>query len=105
MASFDDYVVNHLEDIRSYKNWYETQRFIVLALAGEVGELANFVKKEWRGDGDKSADIIKELADIHNYTAMLAKLYEVNLDDIGVDKFIEVEKRPTYKGRLTHAKH
>ena len=70
-------------------------RFFALALCGEAGELANFIKKDWRGDtGDRSADIVKELADVANYTFILAMALDVDLEKAMLDKFIEVDARP-----------
>lgn len=47
-------------------------RFFGLGLAGEAGEVANFIKKRWR-DGDAHVDKIRaELADVLAYTMMLA---------------------------------
>lgn len=47
-------------------------RFFALGLAGEAGELANFVKKRWRdGDGHDQA-IRYEVADVCAYAFMLA---------------------------------
>jgi NTP pyrophosphatase (non-canonical NTP hydrolase) len=47
-------------------------RFLALALCGEAGELANFIKKEWRDGKDYSEEIAYEIADVALYTIMLA---------------------------------
>jgi len=48
-------------------------RFLTLALCGEVGELANVIKKQWRGDSAAISDEARlELADVLAYTLMLA---------------------------------
>lgn len=78
----------------------ERQRFIVLALAGEAGEIANVYKKEWRGDKidliAQRAKILEEMADVGNYLAMLAEELEVDLDTVRLAKYEEVEKRPEF---------
>lgn len=75
------------------------KRFLALALAGEVGELANYLKKEWRGDPvDYTPEIVKELADINIYLDLLARCYNVDLDKVTEAKLKEVEKR--WKGKL-----
>ena len=56
-------------------------RFLVLALCGEAGELANCIKKHWRGDaGDRREQVISELADCANYVRMLAMHLGVDLE-------------------------
>jgi len=54
----------------------EDVRFLTLALAGEVGELANMIKKHWRGDivphPGFDAAVHAELADIRVYLHLLA---------------------------------
>lgn len=56
--------------IRAHLHWgpllgEDKIRFMALALCGEAGELANIVKKDWRGDpGDRRAKLVEELADV-----------------------------------------
>lgn len=47
--------------------------FFLLAIAGEVGELCNFIKKQLRDERDYSTEIAKELADIAIYVDLLDK--------------------------------
>jgi NTP pyrophosphatase (non-canonical NTP hydrolase) len=62
----------------------EDRRFLALALCGEAGELANLIKKEWRGDGDPQfADkLADELGDVYAYLQLLACAFDLNLDTI-----------------------
>lgn len=72
-------------------------RFLALALCGETGELANLIKKDWRGDpGDRSEKIKEELADVANYSFMLAEVLGINLHDAMAEKFRAVEQRATF---------
>ncbi len=64
-----------------------------VALAGEVGELCNFIKKMNRGDADYTADIGKELADIVTYADLLAARLGLDLNDCLIKKFNEVSDR------------
>lgn len=85
--------------IEQYNNM---ERFYWLALAGEVGEACNLVKKRWR-DGPRWSDATRaanlhalreELADVRIYTEALADLYDIDLDAECERKMREVEKRP-----------
>ncbi len=51
----------------------EDRRFLTLALAGEVGEVANLVKKEWRGDKINGEALCDELSDVFAYWAVLVR--------------------------------
>jgi NTP pyrophosphatase (non-canonical NTP hydrolase) len=73
----------------------EDQRFLALALAGEVGELCNVVKKQWRGDDlpHAPAMIKEELADVRIYLELLARSLSVDLDEACEGKMPELERR------------
>jgi NTP pyrophosphatase (non-canonical NTP hydrolase) len=63
------------ENHRTYSDTGDKEsdiRFLTLGLAGEAGEVANFVKKRWR-DGDSHDEAIRlEIADVLAYAFMLA---------------------------------
>lgn len=47
-------------------------RFLSLALCGEAGELANYIKKRWRDGTINDLPIKLEIADVVAYAMMLA---------------------------------
>lgn len=51
----------------------EDERFLALALAGESGEVANFVKKQWRGDAVDREAFKDELSDVFAYWCLLVR--------------------------------
>lgn len=77
-------------------------RFLALAIAGESGELANVVKKQWRDSARWDDAQIRanyeatcaELADVMIYAYVLADLLGVDIDAECERKMLEVEKRP-----------
>lgn len=71
----------------------ETARFLALALCGEAGELANLMKKEWRGDFIPQQEIADEMADIRIYLEHLAWMMGVDLDNACQNKLIVVQQR------------
>jgi NTP pyrophosphatase (non-canonical NTP hydrolase) len=84
-------------------NWCKTEdktealRFLALATCGEAGELANLIKKDWRGDSGQEAraeKIDKEIVDLGNYVFMMAFLRGIDLPFAMMEKMIEVEERP-----------
>lgn len=54
---------------RTFDDRMEHSRYMALALAGEVGELCNLVKKEWRGDpkGLDGKALLDEASDVFVY--------------------------------------
>lgn len=68
----------------------------VCAVTGEVGELANLLKKVKRGDftlDDVRQDISDELADVVIYLDILAKRCDVDLSSAVESKFNRVSER------------
>ena len=77
--------------------WSETDW--MTAVAGEVGEAANMVKKRRRGDGPSAEVVGKEIADAVTYLDLLA--YRLGLEDLGTlaaGKFDEVSERIGWDG-------
>lgn len=122
---FKHIVVEHLNacpgasvENGSVKDYMERLRFLSTALAGEAGEFANNIKKEWRGDaaiqpeGDDRYEwvqkIIGEAVDIGNYLSMLTEHLMIERTDfqkMQVAKFLDVEKRPGWALARTRPDH
>jgi NTP pyrophosphatase (non-canonical NTP hydrolase) len=58
------------------------ERFLALALCGEAGELANYIKKRWRDGTDHSEEIRDEIADCRVYLELLAKCFGIEGDKL-----------------------
>jgi NTP pyrophosphatase (non-canonical NTP hydrolase) len=72
------------------------ERFLALALCGEAGELANFIKKRWRDGADFEEEIRDELADIRVYLELLAKCFDIEgakLDERVQSKLAKVAEK------------
>ena len=70
------------------------------ALAGEVGELCNFLKKQKRGDKISKKKLAHEISDIMTYLSLLADNLGIDLEACIVEKFNVVSKRWGSKYRL-----
>jgi len=77
------------EEHRTLAHWMQ-------ATVGELGELANLLKKVDRGDftlDEKRADIAKEFADVQTYLDIMAMKAGIDLGRATLDKFNEVSER------------
>jgi NTP pyrophosphatase (non-canonical NTP hydrolase) len=85
----------HFHDINSWSpsDW-------ACALAGEVGELCNLIKKQKRGDSIDVNEMAKEAADILCYLDLLCARMNINLSEITRKKFNEVSERRNCNIRL-----
>jgi NTP pyrophosphatase (non-canonical NTP hydrolase) len=81
----------------SLKSDVEITHFLALAICGEAGELANFVKKAWRGDEFEIDQIRDELADIRIYLEHLARHLQIDIDDACEHKLNTVAQRLAIK--------
>lgn len=80
------------------------ERFLALALCGEAGELANYIKKRWRDGADLTDEIRDEIADIRVYLELLAKCFGIEgekLDRRVEQKLLKVVEK--HKARLAAA--
>lgn len=76
------------------KHW--TPAHWMQATVGELGELANILKKVDRGDfpfSEVKADVGRELADVQTYLDILALKLGIDLGRATIDKFNEVSER------------
>jgi NTP pyrophosphatase (non-canonical NTP hydrolase) len=74
---------------------------IVHGITGEAGELAEKVKKAYRGDGITVEDLMYEAGDVLYYLARLADMYGYSLDTIAqmnLDKLASRKTRNTLRG-------
>jgi len=74
----------------------DKERYLWLALAGEVGEACNLVKKQWR-DGFTQERVEKlktELADVYIYLRILESFYGLDVHACAQEKMKLVESRP-----------
>jgi NTP pyrophosphatase (non-canonical NTP hydrolase) len=81
-----------------YSNIGSNWKYPLIGLCGEVGELANKCKKIMRDDNDivtlsRMAEIISELGDLLWYTAVLAKEFNLDLEEIAIWNINKLEIR------------
>lgn len=86
------------QDIRPINEWSELEWGG--CIAGETGELCNFLKKMKRGEKVKKKDLAHELADIVTYVDLTAARLDIDLGEAVREKFNIVSKRWNSKFRL-----
>jgi NTP pyrophosphatase (non-canonical NTP hydrolase) len=86
------------ENFRPIKDWSPLEWGG--ALAGEAGELCNFLKKLRRGEKIKKKNIAHELADVVMYADLCAARLDIDLGKAVKEKFNIVSKRKKSKHRL-----
>lgn len=76
--------------------WSETDW--ACAVAGEVGELCNLIKKRRRGDDIQPSAIGDEVADVVIYLDLLCTKLGLDLTTVVASKFNEVSRRKGWDG-------
>lgn len=74
----------------------EILEFLLVSLAGELGETANIVKKIVRGDfklEEKKEDLQEELADVFIYLLKLSYQLEIDLEKAYLEKMKKNQER------------
>lgn len=80
-----------IEKFHKVDEWSETDW--ATALAGEVGELCNLIKKRRRGEKIAIADVAAEMGDVFAYLDLLATRMGISLPEAVTDKFNAVSRR------------
>ena len=106
-AELHDTLAAHMEwDDMAHMSPREKLRFLTLCVAGEAGETANEVKKEWRGDIRNASSVEQmafmkkvegEVADVLNYAHMICILLRVDPHDIMWSKLKQAEAKRASK--------
>ncbi len=72
----------------------------ILGLCGETGEIADKLKKHYRGDKKVTREEIeKELGDVLYYVARIADYYHLNLEDVAINNIKKLQDRKE-RGKL-----
>lgn len=93
-------VVRCVESFHPIDQWTETDW--ACALAGEVGELCNLVKKRRRGEDVTPEELMKEAADVVIYADLVAAKYRRSLGEAVCLKFDEVSERRKSKVKIAN---
>jgi dCTP diphosphatase len=108
-------VISRLHDFTDERDWaqFHTPRNLVLALVGEVGELAELV--QWRTDeevlafartDDGREALADELADVFTYLVGIADAVGIDLDEAVHAKITKnAAKYPPHLARGSNAKY
>jgi len=88
------------EALKTKKSWGRLREdlndvvYLVLAINGEAGEMAEVVKKAWRDGKDLDREwLIDELGDVLWYAAVLADVLGVSLSEVMKRNIQKLRKR------------
>lgn len=90
--------LNEFQD-KAASTWGEGTKYpqefaCALGLAGEAGEVADLVKKEYFHEHDRDPmKVLEELGDTLFYLAMTAKYYNWTLEEVAVYNNVKLAKR------------
>ena len=89
--------LNQLKDVVTIQHSVKNAKLTYwgCALAGEVGELCNLIKKEERDGVNNDLAMKDEIADILAYVAIIAKLRNYDLEALFISKMKVVKQRST----------
>ncbi len=85
---------------RIYKKKKFDEKYLIISLCEEIGELAGYRKKEERDGKNHRKEKGKECADILMYLMMYCRQQKFDLGKLLVDKFNEVSKRKKSSMRI-----
>lgn len=96
MSELSELVKTAVEDSERWFPDSQGLAFLTLAMAGEVGEVANLVKKVARGThafGEVENDLKEEVVDVFIYLMCLAGVLEMDLEELYHVKRAKNEER------------
>ncbi|MCK4576813.1 nucleoside triphosphate pyrophosphohydrolase family protein [candidate division WOR-3 bacterium] len=84
IKDLDEYQKQAMATLNPFKNKREQLYYAILALCGEVGELANVFKKiaYYKDTSLNGADIIDELSDVLWYVGCVADSLDIKLSEV-----------------------
>ena len=92
--NFDDYQHLAVRTARKYQNHNFGSAVFALGLAGEAGEVADYIKKVVGHDHPLDRDVLeKEMGDVMWYLAVLAEHHGMHLEDIAEKNIEKLKKR------------
>lgn len=72
----------------------EAQKCYAMGLAGEAGEVADYLKKVfWHGHKMERSKLVKELGDVLWYVAMVAFKFRITLSEVAKENVIKLRLR------------
>lgn len=102
MKTFEEYEQGALSTAQGLATGLYGPIYCSLGLSGEAGELANFVKKQWRDHGDPTLqlldgkrynDIVLECGDVLWYLALLCRHLGLSLADVAQANYDKLTAR------------